>query len=76
MEEKKPDIKYLIPDKAYQWLKWIGLVGFPALSTSAGIVLISIDAPSAAIVVTVLNSIGLSLGGIIGVSAIDAKKKG
>ncbi len=68
MESQTPD--RLLPDKAYDVLKWIGLIVCPALATLVLAVGGSVgwaDAQTAAVIVT---AVGTFIGAIIGVSAV------
>lgn len=60
---------YLIPDKVYTALKWLALLGIPALSTlvqAAGTIWgIDIAEP----VALTIAAVGTFIGGIIGISA-------
>ena len=65
---------YLLPEKAYAILKWVGLVFCPALA-----VLVSAVAPAwgydAGAIVTTINAIGVFIGAAIGVSQATSKTK-
>ena len=65
-----------IPDKVYDALKWLCILGLPALSslysTLAGIW----GWPFAEQVPQTLSAVGLALGTVIGVSAANYKRKG
>lgn len=65
---------YWLPDKAYQILKWLGLVALPALGVLLGTVLpafgVSADAVNAAVVC--VSAVGTFVGSLIGVSAAKA----
>ena len=69
MEEKVPS--WLIPDKVYDVLKWIGLVVFPALALCFGAVAPAwgLDEAIAQNVVLTLNAVGTCIGVVIGASA-------
>lgn len=69
MEEKVPS--WLIPDKVYDVLKWIGLVVFPALALCFGAVAPAwgMDEATAQNVVLTLNAVGTCIGVVIGASA-------
>ena len=76
MEENVPS--WLIPDRVYDVLKWIGLVVFPALAVCFGTVApaCGLDAGISNTVVLALNAIGTCIGAVIGVSAIKANARG
>ena len=63
---------YLIPNKVYDWLKWIGLILLPALAALVGAVgpawgLGHVDA-----IVLTLNALGTFIGVVIGASQVSA----
>lgn len=70
MEETVPS--WLIPDRVYDVLKWIGLVVFPALAVCFGTVApaCGLDAGISNTVVLALNAVGTFIGVVIGASAI------
>ena len=65
-----------IPDKVYDGLKWLCILGLPALSslysTLAGIW----GWPFAEQVPQTLSAVGLAVGTVIGVSAANYQRKG
>ena len=68
MENQTPD--WLLPDKAYDVLKWAGLIVCPALATlilAIGGAIDWADAQAAAVIVT---AVGTFIGATIGVSAV------
>ena len=68
MENQTPE--WLLPDKAYDVLKWAGLIVCPALATlilAIGGAIDWADAQAAAVIVT---AVGTFIGAIIGVSAV------
>lgn len=68
MENQTPE--WLLPDKVYDVLKWVGLIVCPALATLVLAVGGSVgwaDAQTAAVIVT---AIGTFIGAVIGVSAV------
>lgn len=74
MEENVPS--WLIPNRVYDVLKWIGLVIFPALAVCFGTIApaCGLDAGISDAVVLALNSIGAFIGVVIGASAIKGTK--
>ena len=65
--------EYLLPDKAYDILKWLGLIVCPALAALVGAVgpawgLANVDA-----IVLTINAVGVFIGAVIGASALSAK---
>lgn len=69
-------MEYVLPDGAYQALKWAGLIALPALATfyAACAPLWGWPAPEA--VVTTINALGVMLGALLGYSAATAKAPG
>lgn len=66
-------MQYILPDKAYNVLKWVGLVACPAIAVFYGTVAPAWGWPSAEAVVLTANAIGVLIGALIGVSQITAK---
>lgn len=64
---------YLLPDKAYQALKWAGLVLFPALATLIGAVGTAWGCPHLTAIVTTVTAIGTFIGALVGVSQATGK---
>lgn len=78
MDENKPP-QWLLPSKAYDVMKWIGLIVCPALATFMLTVGNSIGIPYTAEIATCITAAGTFIGAIIGASAIkggDADEKG
>ncbi|MFR7746853.1 MAG: phage holin [Eggerthellaceae bacterium] len=67
--ENKPP-QWLLPDKAYDVMKWIGLIVCPALATFMLTVGNSIGIPYTAEIATCITAAGTFIGAIIGASAI------
>lgn len=69
MDEDVP--KWLIPDKAYDVLKWVGLCVCPAIAVCFGAVAPSwgLDAGTTNAVVLTINAVGTCIGAVIGASA-------
>lgn len=63
---------WLLPDKAYDVLKWIGLVACPALATWYGVCAPLWGWPAPDAVVATINAIGLLIGALIGASHVTA----
>lgn len=68
-------LEYIIPDRVYSVLKWLGLVALPAVA-----VFISTIGPSVGMgtedqnaAVTVLNGLGVLIGVLIGASQATGK---
>ena len=64
---------YLLPNKAYAWAKWIGLIALPALATFVGVVGTVWGWPHTDAIVTTINAVGVLVGALIGVSQATAK---
>lgn len=66
-------MQYLLPDKAYNILKWVGLVALPAVATFVGTVGTAVEWPMTTITVTVITAAGTLVGALIGVTTATAK---
>ena len=66
-------MQYLLPDKAYNILKWVGLVALPAVGTFVGTVGTAVEWPMTTIAVTVITAAGTLVGALIGVTTAAAK---
>ena len=66
--EERDGAGWLIPSRAYDVLKWAGLIALPALATLVG--------TCAGAVVTTINAVGTFVGVVIGASQIKAGKGG
>lgn len=71
------DKTYFLPDDAYQVLKWLGLIAFPAIAVFIGIVGPAWGMPEslADTLVTTFNAAGVLVGALIGVSQATAKQE-
>lgn len=60
-----------LSDRAYDILKWVGLIALPAVSTFVGIVLPiwGVDQTTTSGIVTTLTAAGVLIGTLIGVSS-------
>lgn len=65
---------YLIPNGLYQVLKWVGLIACPAIATFIGAVFPAWGIPNVDAIVLTLNSAGVLIGALIGVSAATSRK--
>lgn len=68
-EQNKPP-EWLIPDNAYDVLKWIGLIVCPAAATLMLTVGNSVGIPCTAEIATCITAAGTFIGAIIGASAL------
>lgn len=66
-------MQYLLPDKAYDILKWVGLVALPAVGTFVGTVGTAVNWEPTTIAVTVITAAGTLVGALLGVSHATAK---
>lgn len=72
-EEETGEENYLLPDKAYQVLKWLALIALPALAVFAHVVGPAWGLPYVDQTVTTLNALAVLVGALIGVSELKAK---
>ncbi len=63
---------YLLPDKAYDVLKWIGLIVCPALAAFVGAGGPAWGMPHVDAVVLTINAVGVLIGAVIGASQLKA----
>lgn len=63
---------WLIPDRVYDVLKWLALIVLPVLSVFVQNVGNAAGWDGTWITVTVLSSLGVLIGGIIGISQVHA----
>lgn len=68
-------MQYLIPDKLYNVLKWVGLILCPALAALIGAVGPAWDMPNVDQVVLTINAVGVFAGALIGASQVAATGK-
>lgn len=66
--------EYFIPDKLYEVLKWLGLIALPAIAAFVGAVGPAWGWPSIDAIVLTLNSAGVLIGALIGVSAATSRQ--
>lgn len=66
------DKTYFLPSKAYEILKWAGLIAFPALATFIGVLGSVWHWPDTDAIVATINAIGVLIGALIGVSHATA----
>lgn len=66
-------MQYIIPDKAYNVLKWVGLVALPAVATFVGTVGTAVEWAPTTIAVTVITAAGTLVGALLGVTTVTAK---
>ena len=66
------DKNYMLTSKAYDVLKWAGLIAFPALATSVGVLGTVWGWPNTDAIVATINAIGVLIGALIGISHATA----
>lgn len=66
-------MQYILPDKAYNILKWVGLVALPAIATFFGTVGAAVEWGPTTVAVTVITACGTLIGALLGVSCATAK---
>lgn len=66
--ENVPD--WLIPNRVYDVMKWLGLVVFPALAVFVQAIAPAWGIDDAAAIVLTLNALGTLVGVVIGASAL------
>lgn len=70
------DNGYILPDKLYNVLKWVGLMVLPALATLVQTVGAAVGWDYADVAATIITAVGTFIGVIIGASAVKAVKSG
>lgn len=68
------DMNYLLPEKAYKVLKWVGLIAMPAIATFTGTVGNACGWDGTSIAVTIITAAGTLIGALIGASQAKAKQ--
>ena len=67
-------MQYILPNKVYDILKWVGLVALPAIATFVGTVGTAVEWAPTTITVTVITAAGTLVGALLGVSHATAKE--
>lgn len=70
------DTGYIIPNKVYDILKWVGLIILPALATFVQTVGTAVGFEYTDVAATVITAVGTFVGMVIGVSAVKAVRSG
>lgn len=65
---------YIIPDKVYDVIKWVGLIFLPALATLVGTIGIAAGWSGTDLAVTIITAVGTFVGTLVGVSNVYAKR--
>lgn len=73
MEKSNETPGYLLPDKAYQVLKWLALIALPAIAVFAQAVGPAWGLPHVDQIVATISALGVLIGALIGVSEIKAR---
>ena len=66
--------EYFLPSGLYQGSTWVGLIACPAVATFIGAVFPAWGIPNVDAIVLTLNSAGVLIGALIGVSAATSKQ--
>lgn len=66
-------MKYLLSDRIYSVLKWLGLIALPAVAVFVAVVGKVWGWPDVDAWVTTINAIGVLIGALIGISSGTAK---
>lgn len=72
-ESNDPQSGYLLPDKAYEILKWVALIALPAIAVFAQAVGPAWGLPHVDQIVATIDALGVLIGALIGVSEIKAR---
>ena len=64
---------YLLNNRAYEVLKWAGLIAFPAIATFIGVIGAVWGWHDTDAIVATINAIGVLIGSLIGISHATAK---
>ena len=67
-------MKYFLPDKIYNVLKWVGLIALPALAVFYATIAPAWGLPYPDQVVLTLNACGVLIGTLIGASHVLAER--
>lgn len=70
------DNSYIIPNKLYDILKWVGLIILPALATLVQTIGTAVGFEYTEVAATIITAVGTFVGMVIGASAVKAVKSG
>ena len=70
------DTGYIIPNKLYDILKWVGLIVLPGLATLVQTVGTAVGFEYAEVSATIITAVGTFIGFIIGASTVKAVRSG
>lgn len=65
----------VLPDKVYNFLKWLCLIAMPALSVLISVLFKVWDIPYAIQITTTINALAVFIGALIGVSQLNLSNK-
>lgn len=67
----------MIPNKIYDWLKWIAIICIPAVTTFLSVVLgvLDVEPKAVNVIVTIISALGTLIGTLIGVSTSAYNKQ-
>ena len=69
-------MRYLIPDKVYNVLKWVCLIALPALAVLYAVIAKIWGLPYESEIPATINAIAMFIGTLIGISHLNAKEEG
>lgn len=64
-----------LPDKLYDWLKWIALICLPALALFYGVIAKIWGLPYGTEIPATINAIAVLIGSLIGISQLSINKE-
>ena len=73
MDESTEPSGYLLPDKAYDVLKWLALIALPAIAVFVQAVGPAWGLPHIDQIVTTINALAVLVGALIGASELKAR---
>ena len=71
--EEEETTGYLIPNRVYDVLKWVGLIALPALAVCVQTIGSAAGWTGTDLTVTILTALGTLVGALIGASTIKAR---
>ena len=66
-------MQYILPDKVYNVLKWVGLIALPAVAAFTGTVGMALGWEHTDAAVTIITATGTLVGALLGVSTARAR---
>ena len=66
-------MQYILPDKVYNVLKWVGLIALPAVAAFTGTVGMALGWEHTDVAVTIITATGTLVGALLGVSTAKAR---